>query len=219
MKYKLIAPVSQPSAVIQILLNRGIDNNKVKDYILVSDEDINPPEAFGEERLKKAVQMVAQNIKNNSKTIIIVDPDVDGNTSSALLLNYLYDLFPDWTKNIKVYFHTGKQHGLGDCKDYILENEYQFVLCPDAGSNDTDVCKELSKKGIEVLILDHHDLDKNTQFNEYALIINNQDGYSDYPNKALSGVGVVWQFCRYFDKIVQTKFANDYLDLVAVGLD
>ena len=84
MKYKLIAPVSQPSAVIQVLLNRGIDNNKVKDYILVSDEDINPPEAFGEERLKKAVQMVAQNIKNNSKTIIIVDPDVDGNTSSAL---------------------------------------------------------------------------------------------------------------------------------------
>ena len=218
MKYKLIAPVSQPSAVTQVLLNRGIDNNKIRDYTLVSDKDINPPEAFGEERLKEAVQMVAQNIKNNSKTIIIVDPDVDGNTSSALLLNFLYDLFPDWTKNIKIYFHTGKQHGLGDCKDYILENKYQFVLCPDAGSNDTDVCKELSENGVEVLILDHHDLDKNTSFNEYALIINNQDGYSNYPNKALSGVGVVWQFCRYFDKIIQTEFANDYLDLVAVGL-
>lgn len=218
MKYKLIAPVSQPSAVTQVLLNRGIDNSKIRDYTLVSDKDINPPEAFGEERLKEAVQMVAQNIKNNSKTIIIVDPDVDGNTSSALLLNYLYDLFPDWAKNIKIYFHTGKQHGLGDCKDYILENKYQFVLCPDAGSNDTDVCKELSENGVEVLILDHHDLDKNTSFNEYALIINNQDGYSNYPNKALSGVGVVWQFCRYFDKIMQTEFANDYLDLVAVGL-
>ena len=218
MKYKLIAPVSQPSAVTQVLLNRGIDNSKIRDYTLVSDKDINPPEAFGEERLKKAVQMVAQNIKNDSKTIIIVDPDVDGNTSSALLLNYLYDLFPDWTKKIKIYFHTGKQHGLDDCKDYILENKYQFVLCPDAGSNDTYVCKELSKNGVEVLILDHHDLDKNTSFNEYALIINNQDGYSNYPNKALSGVGVVWQFCRYFDKIIQTEFANDYLDLVAVGL-
>ena len=127
MKYKLIAPVSQPSAVTQVLLNRGIDNNKIRDYTLVSDKDINPPEAFGEERLKEAVQMVAQNIKNNSKTIIIVDPDVDGNTSSALLLNFLYDLFPDWTKNIKIYFHTGKQHGLGDCKDYILENNSLFI--------------------------------------------------------------------------------------------
>ena len=165
--------------------------------------------------MQEAVKMVARHIKNNDKTIIIVDPDVDGNTSSALLLNYFYKLFPFWTENIKFFFHSGKQHGLNDCINYILENDYKFVLLPDAGSNDTDECKKLREAGIDVLILDHHDFDRE---NPHALIINNQDKYSNYPNKALSGVGVVWQFCRYFDQVMGTNYAMDFMDLVAIGL-
>jgi single-stranded-DNA-specific exonuclease len=33
----------------------------------------------------------------------------------------------------------------------------------------------------------------------------------------LSGVGVTWQFCRYIDSILDTEYANDFLDLVALG--
>ena len=40
---------------------------------------------------------------------------------------------------------------------------------------------------------------------------------SDYPNKELSGVGVTWQFCRYLDSLGGNTYANDYLDLVALG--
>ena len=90
------------------------------------------------------------------KYLIIVDPDVDGNTSSAVLLNYLYNFFPEWTENIKFYFHEGKQHGLNDCIDYIIENEYKFVLCPDAGSNDIEECTCLKQNNISTIILDHH---------------------------------------------------------------
>ena len=34
----------------------------------------------------------------------------------------------------------------------------------------------------------------------------------------MSGVGIVWQFCRYIDKILEVNYANEYLDLVALGL-
>ena len=197
------------------MLFRSTEDNFTK-YVYASMDDVSPPEAFGEEKMEQAVKMMAQHINQNDKTIIIVDPDVDGNTSSALLLNYLYNSFPGWVKNIKFYFHEGKQHGLNDCIDYILENNFKFVLCPDAGSNDKDECEILQNHGVDVLILDHHDFDRE---NPYAVIINNQNGYSNYPNKALSGVGVVWQFCRYFDKIMNTHYANNYLDLVAIGLD
>ncbi len=218
MKYQLMQSAQDKgnSVLEQILLNRGIKQENLKEYI---DEDgfkyVNEPERLGKDKMREAVKMVARHIKNNDKTIIIVDPDVDGNTSSALLLNYFYKLFPAWTENIKFYFHTGKQHGLNDCIDYILDNNYKFVLIPDAGSNDRDECATLQKYDIDVLILDHHDFDKE---NPYALIINNQEGYSDYPNKALSGVGVVWQFCRYFDSIMMTNYAMDFMDLVAIGL-
>jgi len=36
-------------------------------------------------------------IKNNADVINIVDSDCDGMTSSAIMANFLYDLFPVWT--------------------------------------------------------------------------------------------------------------------------
>ena len=38
-----------------------------------------------------------------------------------------------------------------------------------------------------------------------------------YENKALSGVGIVYQFCRAFDNTFGFNFADEFLDLVAVG--
>lgn len=72
----------------------------------------------------------------------------------------------------------------------------------------------LADKNIQVLVLDHHLAD---HISEYAVIINNQ--LSDYPNKELSGVGIVWQFCRYIDSILNVNYANDFIDLVALGLN
>lgn len=49
----------------------------------------------------------------------------------------------------------------------------------------------------------------------YACLINNQS--CDYPNKNLSGAGMVYKFCSYIDKIAKTNYAESLLDLVAVG--
>ncbi len=215
MKYQLIAPVKEQSAFEQVLLNRGLKKEELFFYQHPNLSFCNSPIDFGKLKIDEATKMLVKHINNNDKTIIIIDCDVDGNTSSALLLNYLYDLFPNWTESIDFYFHAGKQHGLNDCYKYIIDNHYNFVLCPDAGSNDTDECKQLQENGIDVLILDHHDFDKE---NPYAIIINNQNGYSNYSNKALSGVGVVWQFCRHIDDIMQKVNSYQYLDLVAIGL-
>lgn len=221
MKYQLIAPVTNESTLVQVLLNRGIRLNDIKKYTTATIKDINEPELLGKDKLDRAVKMVAQHIKNNDKTIIIVDPDVDGNTSSALLLNYLHKMFPTWVENIEIYFHEGKQHGLQDCIKYIIDNNFKFVLCPDAGSNDINECKAIEDNSGEILILDHHDMNKdkdgNYIQNYYGNIINNQYPFSNYPNKDFSGVGIVWQFCRYFDKVAGSNYADDFLDLVAIG--
>ena len=81
-------------------------------------------------------------------------------------------------------------------------------------SNDYSYHKILADKNIQVLVLDHHLAD---HISENAIIINNQ--LSDYPNKELSGVGVVWQFCRYVDTWLNVHFADDFIDLVALGND
>ena len=109
--------------------------------------------------------------------------------------------------------HDSKQHGLSDCINKI-SNNYSLVICPDSSSNDYNYHYQLFKKGIGVLVLDHHLAD---HISEYAVIINNQ--LSNYPNKELSGVGVVWQFCRYIDSILNVNYADNFIDLVAFGLD
>lgn len=96
--------------------------------------------------------------------------------------------------------------------DYINSHNYDLILIPDAGSNDYDAHSALKSKGIDIVILDHHLADK---ISEDAIVINNQ--LSDYPNKDFSGVGIVYQFCRYLDEHLKSERAEYYLDLVALG--
>ena len=208
MKYKLIAPTIQGySAVEQILVNRGILHSDIKKYLNTTDEDINSFKLLGEETLKMGAKMLINCVKNNESCLVVVDSDCDGYTSSALLINYLHDAFPSWTENkVKYFLHSGKQHGLSDCID--LAKNYDLVILPDSSSNDYEYHKQLK----DVIVLDHHEADKISQD---ACIINNQ--LSDYPNKELSGVGVTWQFCRYLDSLLNTSYAEEYLDLVALG--
>ena len=216
---KLRAPITHNSTLTQVLTNRGIATSDVKQYSLASLEtDVNSPQAFGGELIDSGIKILIKNIKQNAKALVVVDCDVDGNTSAALLLNYLYDLFPAWVENNVDYcFHEGKQHGLNDIAPSLIEDgvHYDLIICPDSASNDADECQKLKENHTDVLILDHHDFDKP---NKYAIIINNQNGYTNYPNKALSGVGVVWQFCRAIDEKLGVNYADNYLDLVAVGL-
>ena len=111
--------------------------------------------------------------------------------------------------------HEGKQHGLSDCYSLILDScdLYNLVICPDSSSNDYQEHQILDEAGVGILVLDHHLAD---HISENAVIINNQ--LSDYPNKELSGVGVTWQFCRYIDSILKTNYADNFIDLVALGL-
>ena len=96
--------------------------------------------------------------------------------------------------------------------DYINQKDFKFIIVPDAGSNDYELHKELKDRGIDILVMDHHEAE---YVSEDACVINNQ--LSDYPNKELSGVGVTWQFCRYLDRLLGTSYADYYIDLVALG--
>ena len=216
MKFQLIQSSLNPlttSTVELVLNNRGIKSENIEHYLNTTDEDINNPLLFGEERLAAAARALIKNIADNKNCLIVVDSDCDGYTSSALLINYLYDLFPAWVQNnLQYYIHDGKQHGLSDCINGVLENDYSLVILPDSSSNDYDYHKKLKLNGTDIIVLDHHEAEK---ISEDAYIINNQ--LSDYPNKDFSGVGVTWQFCRYIDLLMKTKYAEEYVDLVALG--
>ena len=215
MKYQLINPINQHySTIEQILTNRGISKNNIYHYLNTTDDDINSFLTLDENKLKAAAAYLIKTITNKKDCLVIIDSDADGFTSSAILINYLHDLFPAWVEtNLNYRVHDGKQHGLNDHIDWIIKSQkYSLIIVPDAGSNDAEECTRLKENNINTIVLDHHlcDID-----NPDAIVINNQ--LSNYPNKDFSGAGVVWQFCRYLDSLLQKDNANNYLDLMALG--
>lgn len=151
-----------------------------------------------------------RHVRAGDKVLLVVDEDCDGYTSSALFLNYFNKLFPSFVQNnIRYVVHPGKAHGI----PLDLVTDEKLVVAPDASSNEYDIHEELKNRGIDVLIIDHHEAPK---FSEYACVINNQLG--DYPNKSLSGVGMVYKFCSFFDKLMNTHYCDGLKDLVALGL-
>ena len=155
--------------------------------------------------------MLMKHIKNNDKIFIQVDSDCDGFTSSAILINYLNCLFPHFVQtNISYRLHEGKQHGV--ILDTVPEGT-KLVIIPDAGSNQFEEHAALRNRGIDVLVIDHHEAEK---YSDNALIVNNQ--MCEYPNKTLSGAGVVYKFCSNIDILMGTHYAELFLDLVGLGI-
>ena len=155
--------------------------------------------------------MLVQHIYNNDVILIWVDSDCDGYTSAAELTNYLHYFCPNFVENnILFMFHPGKEHGIVADK---IPPEVKLVIAPDSSSNDYEEHKKLAERGIDVLVIDHHEAEK---ISEYACVINNQ--LCDYPTKSLSGVGMVYKFCQYIDSIMETDYADEGLDLVALGM-
>lgn len=210
MDYQLKAPrISQYSAVEQVLTNRGIKLQDIPHYLNTTDDDIIEPATI--DRIESGAKMLVKHIAQNDKVLIQVDSDCDGYTSAAALMNYLYCLFPAFVQNNIFYrVHAGKQHGI--IPDSI-DKDIKLVIAPDSSSNDYLEHEYLYKNGIDVLVIDHHEADKISQ---YACIINNQ--LCDYPTKSLSGVGMVYKFCCYIDELMNVQYADHILDLVALGM-
>ena len=213
MEYQLMTPSIplniEVSAVERVLTNRGIPLNEINHYLNTTDGDILPPSLIT--NMKEGAAMLVRHIYQNDKVFIQVDSDCDGYTSAAALINYLNCLFPSFTQNNIIYrIHKGKEHGL--IPDTIPA-DVKLVIAPDSSSNDYEQHKELRDKGIDILVIDHHEAD---MISQDACIINNQ--LCNYPTKSLSGVGMVYKFCQYIDELLNVDYAEEFIDLVSLGM-
>ena len=211
MQYQLISEENLNCyyAIQTIFKNRGFFIDDIPHYLNTTDEDILPPQLL--DNIEEGAEILLDCIQNFKKAFIIPDVDADGFTSAAILINYLSIIAPKWTKEYLTYeINEGKEHGI------IMENipdDVSLVICPDSASNDFEQHKLLHDKGIKVLVLDHHDAD---YVSPDACVINNQ--LCNYPNKSLSGAGIVYKFCCYLDEKLGINNADLFVDLAALGL-
>ena len=187
-----------------LLTNRGVSE---PDRLLnLTEAEVHDGMLF--KNMDKGLELLYKHINNNSKIHIVVDSDNDGLSSAAEIYLYIKDI--QHNINITYSLHNGKEHGIliDELKEYVFD----LLIVPDAGSSDIEASKLLDDKGIDILILDHHDIEAE---NKHAVVINCKDG--QYPNNTLAGAGVVYKFCKEYDKKYNINYADKYLDLLALG--
>lgn len=211
MKVKLINPDIRENYAKELLKFKGIKD--IDRYISPDIMCLNSPTNF--ENIEAGAGLLKMAISTNWNILIIVDSDNDGFTSAAIIYQYIKKIAPDI--NIEYRLHEGKQHGLEDHIDWILEHSenIDMVILPDSSSNDFIYHEQLREEGIPCLVLDHHITDEDISIN--ATIINNQLS-PRYSNKELTGAGVAWQFCRYYDSLHGYNYSDNLIDLAAWGI-
>lgn len=217
MKYSLYKEViPEYSALEQVLYNRGIPREKQEEWY--NAETLYDWTCLGIDLMEEACAELMNVIDNNGNVCVIVDPDADGYTSAAILINYLFKRFEDWAiEHLSYVMHSGKQHGFVDVMDEILSMNPQLVIAPDSGSNDIEQHKLLQEKGIASICLDHHDYDVSYNETSPCIIVNIQ-GIPQYPNKSLTGAGVTYKFISAFEDLyIHGNQLDEFLDLCAVG--
>ncbi len=153
------------------------------------------------------------------------DFDVDGQTSTALLVQTLQSLGADVVYYIPI---RGKEsHGvhIGSLAP-IIDNGIKLLITCDTGITAHEAIEFANSRGVDVVVTDHHDLGE-TLPNAKA-IINPKLLPQEHPLKNLAGVGVAYKLAETLlrsDDFSRQKTATevattsaDLLDLVAFGL-
>lgn len=201
-----------------ILENREITKNEANFLLNPTSEYVENP--FKLKNMSEGIQLFIEELDNESNIGLLVDSDNDGYCSSALMYLFLINECSYPKEKIQIFHHQKKTHGLSDDKVFkeIKKSDVNFMIIPDAGSNDIEQIKDLLKLGKKVLILDHHQInddEQNTKFadqegNIIGVIINNQlDEYST----DLAGTGVVYKFLV---ALTENELEH-YMDLVGIA--
>lgn len=202
-----------------ILKSRGIKD--IQEFISPTGKYIESYYSFG--TMKNAIDLFNYHRFQNHKMMILVDCDVDGYTSSAIM----YTFCKDFNCRVSYVLHEDKSHGLDNkTMKFVTEEQPQLLIIPDAGSNDISQIKELLSNKIDVLILDHHEIENKEDFcplisidSNKCVIVNNQIE-KKIKDKSMTGVGIVYKFLKAMEDYMYYNIysVDSFLDLVAIGM-
>ena len=202
-----------PVIVAKVLLNRGLtDAADVKKFLDKNSDSFYTPSLLCD--MDKAVSRIKEAIEKKEHVVVYGDYDVDGITSTALLVSYLRQQGVD----AQAYIPDRQNEGYGINKaavKKISDSGATLLISVDTGITafeETEYAKEL---GCDVIITDHHECKK--ELPNAVAVINPKRIDCDYPFKDLAGVGVAFKLVCAASEKTESELLNEYADIVALG--
>ncbi|MCS7201904.1 MAG: single-stranded-DNA-specific exonuclease RecJ [Dictyoglomus sp.] len=211
---ELIKSLGISPLLARLLVNRGITEKKLAEEFLnpFLDNLYNPFHFFPQ--LENALDYIIK-LRNLKKKILIYgDYDVDGITSTTLLLKVLRN----WGWDVDYYIPHRLIEGYGLKKETLEKlylSKYSLIITVDCGINNREEVDFLKKNGLDVIITDHHI--PLTDLPNALLILNPH--LNNYPCSYLSGVGVVFKFLQALSEKIGEKLYSEegIFELVSLG--
>ena len=168
------------------------------------------------EQMHLAVSRIEDAIRRCEKIVIYGDYDVDGVTSTALLIKVLRKLGAD----CEYFLPNRLTDGYGISENGIRQialKKTGLIISVDCGITSVYETAVAAKLGMDMIITDHHE--PQGPLPDAVAIINPKVNNSEYPDKNLAGVGVALKLCQALARHTgnDEQLWLSFLDIVALG--
>ena len=201
-------------SIAQFLYTRGYrTKEQLSEYLFSSfGKDVHHPSKIKD--MDKAVARVQTAIKNEEKILVFGDYDVDGITSSAIMMLCMKSL----GAKVNFYLPVRAKEGYGLSTAVVkkaAENGYTVIITVDNGITAFEPAEEAKKHGIDLIITDHH-RPHDKKPDAYAIVDPAQPECT-YPFKYLAGVGVSFKFVSLLFEFEQQNLPEKVYELLLLG--
>ena len=215
-------PLGVPKEVVEILNRRDVFN--YKDFFKPTFKAF-MPDPYVLKGMEEAVSFVTNQVKKEQKICIYGDYDVDGATSTSLMLRYLRKCGYD-DSNLMFYIPDRLTEGYGPnitAIDSIKKLGFETIIFVDSGTTAFEPLKYAEDNGINVVVLDHHQAESTLPS---KIVVNPKRLDDNSGLDYLCAAGLVFLFLvglhrklreeQFFENREEPKL-NDLLGLVALG--
>jgi len=214
-KWNVLNRDTSRSIIDIILENRELPLNHIETFKL--SDRLHDPYLLPD--MEKGVKRIMQAIEQGEKIVIFGDYDVDGITSTALMVHF----FKRINHPIRYFVPNREKDGYGlrpDGVDQVVSLGGKLIITVDNGITSGDAINYAREKGIDVVVTDHHL--QEGELPDAVAVINPNRTDSEYPFKTICGVTVAFKLAYALAKELMAEdeyktFLMNQLDLVAIG--
>ncbi|MBL7114986.1 MAG: single-stranded-DNA-specific exonuclease RecJ [Kiritimatiellae bacterium] len=218
---RLAGLLDLPLPLARLLVSRGyVAEDAVTTFLNPRLSGLSDP--FEIAGMTPAVDRILHAIASHERICVFGDYDVDGVTSSALLLSVLKRLGADVVSFLPHREQEGYGVSAGALKRCLEDCAPSLIVTVDCGTNAVESIGIAASHGVDVVVTDHHEPSKVVA--EALAVVNPKLG-APSAARLLAGVGVTFKLCHALVKRLlsqdglpdDTLDLRDYLPLVALG--
>lgn len=202
------------ATIAQVLLHRGAaDAASASAFLAPKLRDLSDPQSMC--GLEAAVERIASAIERRERIVVFGDYDVDGTTSAAILALAIEAFGGEVRALVANRFEGG--YGLSELAlDRCLSLSPALLVTCDCGSSDHERIEAARKKGVDVIVVDHH-LVPDRPLPALAFLNPHRDECG-FPYKDLCSAGLALSIGAAVRAAVGSSLdVRPWLDLVALG--